>query len=380
MKDIQVVYIVTKLELGGAQKVCLSLFEGIPRAGLDATLISGASGPLAHNLRSSKQCILLESMKREIHFSTLFLEVKNFFKLVRTLKKIKRESSKSIAVHTHSTKAGLIGRWAAFFAGIKTRIHTVHGYGFHEYQSRLIWCAIFFLEWITSFITTHFICVSSKDVQTGLRLLHNFERKHSIIRAAVEWKNFYIPATRIKSTTHFIFGSIACFKPQKNIIDLLKAFKRVHTTFNHARLELIGDGILRPTIEKWITDNNMGAFITLHGWQHEVGTIMKNWHAFTLSSLWEGLPCAIVEARLMHLPVVAYDTGGIHDVIFDHINGLLYKKGNWRGLATGMKLLMSEKNLYTKMKLYRENLNDFKNSYMVHEHVRLYKAIVHQKQ
>ena len=90
----------------------------------------------------------------------------------------------------------------------------------------------------------------------------------------------------------FIFGTVACFKRQKNIIDLFKAFRLVRQKKPNAVLEVIGDGVLRPELEAWITQNALNDAIILHGWQNNVANHMIRWHAFVLSSLWEGLPCA----------------------------------------------------------------------------------------
>ena len=102
---------------------------------------------------------------------------------------------------------------------------------------------------------------------------------------------------------------------------------------------------------------------------------MKTWHAFALSSLWEGLPCAIIEARLSHLPVISYDTGGIHEIIINNENGLLLQKGNWKELALGMKRIMHEHNLYRKFQRYTDNLNDFDTTHMIQEHIQLYRQL-----
>ena len=153
---IPVVYIITKLELGGAQKVCLSLFKELQKQDINTFLITGDSGPLVATVKDAPNVILLDSLKREVGFKSLKTELKNFFVLIRELKKLKKEHP-TLIVHTHSTKAGFIGRWAALCAGIRTRVHTIHGYGFHAHQPWYTWCAIYFLELITSCITSHFV-------------------------------------------------------------------------------------------------------------------------------------------------------------------------------------------------------------------------------
>jgi glycosyltransferase involved in cell wall biosynthesis len=99
---------------------------------------------------------------------------------------------------------------------------------------------------------------------------------------------------------------------------------------------------------------------------------MKQWHAFVLSSLWEGLPCVIVEARIYKLPVLAYDTGGISEVIKHGANGFLYPQKDWTSLAYGMLELARNKALYTQLKDYCDNLNEFSIETMVKKHHKLY--------
>ncbi len=189
MESLIVIYILTKMELGGAQKICLTLFNGIQNQNHTTYLISGSECILlTKHLQNNNNVTLLSSFKREVSWRFCIDEIKTFFKLIKQLKTIKKKHTHQIKfiVHTHSTKAGILGRWAAFFAQIPIRIHTVHGYGFHDYQHPLVWWSIYTLEFITSFITTHFICVSSHDAKKGNRLhkgnVYQGYRPHSIQR------------------------------------------------------------------------------------------------------------------------------------------------------------------------------------------------------
>lgn len=374
--EIQVVYIITKLELGGAQKVCLSLLDGLQQHDTDTYLISSNEGYYVNKLKNLPYVCLLNQLKREISFKTIVEECKAFWALVTVLKNLKK-SNKTIIVHTHSTKAGIMGRWAAFFAGIRHRVHTVHGYGFNDYQNIFTWLAIYTLELITSIITSHYVCVSSVDAKIGVKLLPRFTARHSIIRAAVDTKSFM----QIESKSEFphnqtfVFGTIACFKPQKNLIDLLQAFLVVHHKNPNTRLEIIGDGEQRAQLKKWITDHDLNDTVILHGWQDNVAIIMKHWHTFVLSSLWEGLPCAIVEARLLKLPVLAYDIGGIRDVIFDGVNGMLYKPKDWQQLSSGMLLISQNESLFKRLQDHQEDLSAFQDQTMIAQHNELYRQL-----
>ncbi len=374
-ENVPVVYIVTKLELGGAQKVCLSLFQELKNKNHETWLISGTEGPLVAEVQNSPNVILLPLLKRECSFSNLKNDFKTFFLLIKELKKLKSEHS-DIIVHTHSTKAGYLGRWAGFFAGIKQRFHTVHGFGFHPHQSKLGYAFAYILEFFTALITTHYVCVSTEDQKTGCRLLPGFSRKNTLIRAAIDDEKFH-PArvAPLDKNAPFTFGTVSCFKKQKNLFDLLLAFKEVHRQYHHTRLEIIGDGSLRPEIEAWIALHNLEQVITLHGWQENVAPLMKQWHVFVMSSLWEGLPCAAVEARFLKLPVLAYNVGGISDLVLDGKNGFLYEPRKIQQLVHGMCALISDQTLYQKLKAYPEDLSAFTRSAMILQHSILYRYV-----
>ncbi|MGE0206637.1 MAG: glycosyltransferase family 4 protein [Candidatus Babeliales bacterium] len=372
-KELHVLYIITKLELGGAQKICLSLFNNLKESNHETFLLSGKEGTLAESITQTPSIYLLDSLKREVSFWQLVTEIKNFFTVIQHIRNIKKKFP-DLIVHTHSTKAGLVGRWAALFAGVANRIHTVHGFGFHPYQHKLGWLVNYFLELITSLITTHYICVSSYDVKVGIKLLPFFSKKYSIIRASVDQEKF-IPSKKTFSSQPFVFGTISCFKKQKNLFDLLYAFKECHSKNPHVILEIIGDGKQREALEQWIKENNLSNAVKLHGWQTNVAQFLQQWNAFVLSSLWEGLPCAVVEARLMQLPILSYNTGGIHDVVMDGVNGYLYKPKSWQSLAHGMIALSSNNDLYRTLSAYHDQLDDFTIDTMIEKHIQLYQNI-----
>ncbi len=374
-RPTSVVYIITHLELGGAQKVCLTLFKHMHQDQFSTHLITGTQGILAQQLINAEHVHFLPTLQRQVGILSLWNELRTFWTLVQKLRTIKKIGPVTI-VHTHSTKAGILGRWAAFFARIPIRIHTVHGFSFHTHQSWWLWIFNYIPELLTSFITTHYICVSTADSSKGSQIFPGFKRNHSLIRAAVE-ESFYFPALRAQSfpqhQTPFVFGSISCFKPQKNLFDLLQAFAYVHSHNPNARLEIIGDGQLRPAIESWIAHYNLERAVALHGWQEDVKPYMITWHAFVLSSLWEGLPCAVVEARLLKLPVLSYTTGGIGDVIEHGNNGLLCPQKGWMDLAHAMLTISDSAVLHNRLQTYHDAwIDQFSHTHMIAQHRKLY--------
>ena len=377
-KPVQVIYILTQLELGGAQKIALTLLQGVQQGGLSTALISGTKGPLVARAQKLGKTVLLDSFVRSVGVTSLMSELKTFFSLVRILRKYKKAYA-DLTVHTHSTKAGILGRWAAFFAGVRNRVHTVHGFSFHPYQSRLVWLVHVTLEWITSLITTRYICVSHKDRDTGIRLFPRFARTSTIIRAAVDTQHFFMPARHSKHDANFTFGVIGCFKPQKNLFDLLHAFHHVHSSLSEeekkkTRLQIIGDGLLRDKIEAWIEKHNLIQAIDLLGWQDDVAPFLKRWDVMVSSSLWEGLPCALVDASCSNLSVIANDVGGVAEVIKDNKNGFIIRPRDREMLGKRMLEVVLDRHLLSRLANYDDDLSAFSNATMIEQHLAVYRA------
>lgn len=377
-----VVYIVTKLELGGAQKVCLSLLRRVAEQGMRTILISGPDGPLVPAAyRECDEVYLLPALQREVGILSMWQEVVAFGQLMWQLYDLKQKYG-SLIVHTHSTKAGVMGRWAAWLVGVQTIVHTVHGFGFHDYQMAGVWWLHYIVEYLTSWVTSEYICVSEKDRHLGARLFPYFKQRCSLIRAAVDWQQFYVPARPVVAELPkakqkpVVIGTVSCLKPQKNLDDLLEVVRRLVNDDGRAvRLEIVGDGVQRARIEQWIATHDLQEHITLLGWQEQVAPHMRRWDVFALSSLWEGLPCAVVEARLSYLPVVAYQVGGIAEVIKHDKNGLLVRPGDLQGLYRAVRRLVSSKAERQQLGHHAQKLNAFNDVVMGAKHAKLYHNI-----
>ncbi|MCG2755894.1 glycosyltransferase, partial [Candidatus Dependentiae bacterium] len=241
------------------------------------------------------------------------------------------------------------------------------------------WISIYLAEFFTAFITTKFVCVSNYDLKFGSKYLPFFKKKALIIRAAVDYDKFYIPAKCVKNieSDNFVIGTVSCFKPQKNLIDLLRAFKRLLKDLSEKKdkifLEIVGDGVLRPELENFINQNDLKNNVKLLGWQSNVASIVKTWDLFVMSSLWEGLPCAIIEARLSKLPVISYNISGIPEVIFDNKNGFLVESQNWQLLSEKIKFYINNNSEYLSAANYKDNLSGFHKNYMIEKHIDLYR-------
>ncbi|OGL43954.1 MAG: hypothetical protein A2W05_08255 [Candidatus Schekmanbacteria bacterium RBG_16_38_10] len=426
---IKIIHIITKLELGGAQQNTLFTIRNLDRNVFDPVLISGTGGILdkeANKIKDAKIYFIPE-LVREINplkdiiallkltkilyaekqisiqqsaFSTQFSELKTqnskpkTFNMQHATHNLK-QSATPIIVHTHSSKAGILGRWAARLAGVPITIHTFHGFGFNDYQRFLKRNLFLFLERFTGKITSHFICVSKSNIEKGERLGIFSGKKVSLIRSGIEIDKFrnsknIIPLSpplskgdsggllvkkleelKIKNNIPIV-GMIACFKPQKAPLDFIKIAAKVKKEVE-AKFVIVGDGELREKIEAEIEESNLKDDVILAGWQKDIPQVLKCFDLLLLTSLWEGLPRVIPEAVASDIPVIATDVDGVDEVIKDGVNGYLLKPHNIDGFSEKIVYLLKNKTVLEGFtKTGKEVLAEFDINEMVKKQEMLY--------
>jgi glycosyltransferase involved in cell wall biosynthesis len=334
-----VCHVITKLELGGAQEVALYAVSNLDRTRFRPVLVAGPGGMLTEEARRlpGVQTIIIPSLGCRIHaMSDLFA----LFALVALFRRLR-----PTIVHTHSSKAGILGRWAAWLARVPVIIHTVHGFGITPAQSKWLQRWLVLLERMTGWITTHWITVAQVDAKKGRRW-RLFEQNVSVIRAGIDPRPFQLPiqpVLRDRLREEFgagpdaqLIGTVACLKPQKAPEDFVLVAKRVCEVMPQARFVLIGDGELRPRIEELIQQHRLLGRVRLTGWRRDIDMAMKAFDVLLLTSHWEGLPRVILEASAAGLPIVATKVGGVDEAVTHGPAVRLCEAGDIEGLAAGL--------------------------------------------
>jgi glycosyltransferase involved in cell wall biosynthesis len=336
-----VVHIITKLELGGAQQNTLFTVGHLNRDVYKPILISGAEGILveeAKNLKDVKVHYLPE-LVREIRPLT---DMAGLVKIKRILKQVRKDASGSkVIVHTHSSKAGILGRWAAWLAGITLIVHSVHGFSFNNFQPFPVRTFYILLERITARITTAFITVSEANREEGIHRRIFNGNEVTLIRSGIDIKRFRdVTCDRITMRRKWgvdrndpLIAMIACFKPQKAPLDFVRVAKMVLDEIDDARFFLVGDGILRPQIETLIRELGIENRVSLLGWRKDIPEIMHSIDLLVLTSLWEGLPRVLPQAMASGIPVVATNVDGSPEAVKNGCNGFLLPPGDITGMA-----------------------------------------------
>lgn len=342
MPKVNLLFVITKLELGGAQKQLLTLVKYLDRTRYNLFLFTARQGLLL------QEALSIEGL--EIHRSS-FLErrvnpIKDFLALIELYFFIRRH--KIGIVHTHSSKAGILGRWAAVLAGVKAIVHTVHGWSFNDYQPGFYRKISIWLERITASFTDKLLVISDYDRQRGLANRIGELKQYAVIRYGIDREEFNTRDISFREelglvSQDLVVGMIACFKPQKCPQDFIKLAFLINQELPGVKFILVGDGVLRDKIEKLIQRFNLTAQVILTGWRRDIPRVLSAIDVFVLTSLWEGLPISVLEAMFSGKPVVATQTGGISEIITEGKTGFLVSPRQMDKMAQEVTRLLRDK-------------------------------------
>ncbi len=379
-----VCHVITKLELGGAQEVAMRVVSGLDRRRFRPVLIAGPGGLLteeAHALEGVEVC-LIPSLLREIR---PFQDLRALRELVATFRRLRPK-----IVHTHSSKAGILGRLAAWLAGVPCILHTIHGYGVTPAQPFWLQRGLIALEWMVGRVTTHWIAVSQADRRQGIEWGLFTASKVSVVRPGIDPTAF---AARIESPErdrlramlgvgpdHLLVGTVSCLKPQKAPEDFIRVAALVCQRVAAAKCVLVGDGALRPQIEAMLEAQGLRERVTLLGWRRDVASLLKAFDVFVLTSQWEGLPCAMLEARASRVPIVATRVGGAAEAIVEGIQGTLCPAGDVRAMAGRVCQILEDERLRADLRNGTQELpEEFTIQETVKQYQSLYTYLLHAK-
>ena len=371
-----VCHVITKLELGGAQEVAMRVVSNLDRRRFRPVLIAGDGGLLTGEAAALEgvEVRLIPSLIREIR---PLQDVRALWELVATFRRLRPK-----IVHTHSSKAGILGRLAAWLAGVPCILHTIHGYGVTPAQPFWLQRGVIALEWVVGRVTTHWIAVSQADRRQGIEWGLFTASKVSVVRPGIDPAAF---AGRIDVTERdrlramlgvgpdqLLVGTVSCLKPQKAPEDFIRVAALVCQRVPAAKCVLVGDGAMRPQIEAMLEAEGLRERVTLLGWRRDVASLLKAFDVFVLTSRWEGLPCAILEARASRIPIVATRVGGAAEAIVEGIQGTLCPAGDVRAMAGRVCQILGDERLRADL---RNGPQELPEEFTIQETVKQYQSL-----
>jgi glycosyltransferase involved in cell wall biosynthesis len=355
-EPIRVLHIITRMIVGGAQENTLLSVEGLNRiGGYAVTLVSGTDkgpeGELLSRARKTIPLIVLPELYRSINVFD------DFTALVK-LKQIIRNGRYHI-VHTHSSKAGVLGRLAAKIAGTPFIVHTLHSLVFHDYQSWAINRLWRVTKKACAPMTDHFISVSDiiseKAIAAGIDRAEKFTTIYSGME--LDWflktpvnpeairREFGIPDDAL------VVGKIARLFPLKGHDQLLDAAPTVLQHHPNVRFFLVGDGILYDHLRQRAREMGILDKFVFAGLidRERVPQMLAAMDVLVHTSLREGLARVLPQALAMGKPCVSFDIDGAPEVVIPGKTGYLVKAGDIAGLSDAISGLLSDPQLRARM-------------------------------
>ncbi|OQX56625.1 MAG: hypothetical protein B5M53_00525 [Candidatus Cloacimonas sp. 4484_209] len=346
-KKFKIIHIITQFALGGATENTLITVSKLRRKKFSPLVVSGKEpykeGDLLDYVKSIDVPFFInKNLKRSIN------PIRDLFCLFSLSKFIRIQ--KGTIVHTHSSKAGIIGRWAGYLAGCRLLIHTVHGWSFHQY---MVWWKRYlfvFLERFTARFTSKLICVTNQDVKKGLQNRIGTKEQYMVIRSGFDIQKFdrhFCNIELVKRRFNLplnkkIVGSVGRLSYQKDPKTFVRSAYIVTQERDDVIFVYVGDGKLRDEIERMIENLGLKKSVYLLGFQKDIEKIFPIFDIFILTSLWEGLPKVIPQAMASEVPVVATSVDGVREIIQHDINGLLSPPGDFKSLAKNVLVLLND--------------------------------------
>jgi glycosyltransferase involved in cell wall biosynthesis len=235
-------------------------------------------------------------------------------------------------------------------------MHHVHGWGLRASTSRLIQALYLNLERLCARFTDRLIAVSKPDIETGLTRRIAGEDKFALIYNGIALEKFRQPVDdrQLRRSLGLdpdckLVGMIGRLDRQKNPLDFIRAAAVVAGTYSEVQFLLVGDGALRPQCEALIKELNLEGKFFLLGYREDVHKILPILTITTMSSLWEGLPIAFLEAMSAGKPIVANDVDGAGDVVIDGETGFLVPPREPAEMAERILFLLDNEELCKEM-------------------------------
>jgi glycosyltransferase involved in cell wall biosynthesis len=375
---MRVTHLITRLVIGGAQENTLATLRGLrEKTGVEVKLISGPTlgpeGSLEDAARSlfanqTASFIIVPELVRPVH------PLKDFIAL-RRLEKILR-AQKPDLVHTHSGKAGILGRIAAQRAGVPVILHHIHGPSFGGFQNAFANCLFTAAEKYAARRTDHFFCSAGAMTRVylaaGIGKPEMFTRIFSGFNLEPFLNAKNDPALRRQlglEENHFVIGKIGRLFKLKGHADLLAAFAKILPQVPHARLLFVGDGALRGEIENQIRTLGLAGKVVFTGLVPpiEVARYVGIMDCLAHLSYREALSRALPQALAAGKPVMAYDFDGADEICLENETGFLIRTGDIETAA--QKLLQLARDFALREKLGERGRRFVKENFSVEKMV-----------
>ncbi|HQJ30332.1 MAG TPA: glycosyltransferase family 4 protein [Syntrophales bacterium] len=358
MDRVRVVHVITRFDKGGSAENTFLTVTGLDPARYETYLLAGSDGQdtaAAVSTPSAESAAAEENMARVQAAGVKTFIVPELVRPVAPLRDLRaflriRGLIRRLApqiVHTHTSKAGIIGRLAAFSAGVPVVVHTPHGHVFWGYFGAVASRFFITLEKSASRLTDRLIMLTGQEKADHLRYRIAPPDKFVVIHSGVCLEPFLqitIADRRPDSDPafppdSFVIGTIGRLTAIKGQSYLLEAAAGLLREIPELICIIVGEGELRRELAARAASLGMGERAFFPGWRRDVPSYMAALDLFVMPSLNEGMGRVVVEAMAAGRAVIASDVGGLRDLVVHGENGLLVPPGNAAALAAAIRTL-----------------------------------------
>lgn len=346
----RVLRVITRLNIGGPATHVILADRGLRERGWETLLLHGDVEPDEAEIDLSSAGLpmrRIESLRRSIR---PVADVRAVAAIAAEIHRFRPD-----IIHTHLSKAGLVGRAAAILTTPAPRVHTFHGTVFGGYFGRRTSAAVEQIERQLGHRTARILALS--DRQRSELLAHRIAppERIRIVPLGVDLARFWRVDRRVARQRleipedELLILAIGRLVPIKRIDRLVRAFAAVRSAHPRARLRLVGDGSERGTLEALARATGLGDAVVFVGWS----SASPDWYAaadiVALTSDREGTPLALIEAAAAGRPVVATDAGGVADIVEDGATGFVVPRDDESGLAKRLGVLLDDPSLRARL-------------------------------
>jgi glycosyltransferase involved in cell wall biosynthesis len=366
---MRILYVIDSLKFGGAEMLLLAMAQIYSRQGHEIQVAYFTPGPLSDDL--GKMNIPLHRLS-----SRGIKDPRALTRLIGIIRDFKPD-----VLHTHLFKSDVTGQIAGALAGVPARVSSEHN--INPWRKKPLYNAI--SKALMS--PAHRIIAVSGEVRDYLKTYNTYpDEKVVVIDNGIDLERFN-PATvepldkaalwNVPADA-LLVSVVGRLEEQKGHSVLIDAAKKVVEACPQARFVLVGAGPLRESLEAQRSALGLDEYVIFAGIQRDMPRVMKTMDVIVFSSLWEGLPVALLEAMAMQRPLLSTAVGGVPGVITPEVNGLLIPPGDADALAQGLIRLLNDPALRERLgKAGRSTIHERYSAAGMHEQImNLYQSIL----
>jgi glycosyltransferase involved in cell wall biosynthesis len=352
-EPLRVLRIIARLNIGGPSWHVMILDEGLRQRGWDCWLVHGHVSPGEASLDQTAvargaQPVIVQELGRRIR---PWSDIVALGRMLATIRRIQPD-----IVHTHTAKAGALGRLAAAMYNATRRrrhrclvVHTFHGHVLDGYFGRVGNWAVRQAERALARISDRIVTISPRQ-RDDIVIKYRIARADQTVVVPLGLEldalsGLPTPASARQGLgLHLdavVIGMIGRLVPVKRPLALIDAFATVAARFPAARLLVVGDGELRQDSEADVRRRGLSDRVIFTGWRHDLRDVYAAVDIVALASRNEGTPVALIEALAAGRAVVSTDVGGVPDVITHGVTGILTPADNVAALAEALSALVA---------------------------------------